>query len=136
MRDGKEKKGTATLKNISGNTEVVKAESKSSSVLRQLGGELVTVDPKQAKQWAIKGGVQVKSIGDGLLSGTRMQEEFVITSVSGNAVSSVDELVQILSKVQGNVRLEGIYPGFEGSYAYPSNLKSGSSGSPNKMQYP
>ncbi len=136
MRDGKEKKGTATLKNISGNTEVVKAESKSSSVLRQLGGELVTVDPKQAKQWAIKGGVQVKSIGDGLLSGTRMQEEFVITSVSGNAISSVDELVQILSKVQGNVRLEGIYPGFEGSYAYPLNLKSGSSGSPNKMQDP
>lgn len=135
-RDGKEKKGNATLKNISGNTDVVKSESKSSSIIRQLGGELVTVDSKQAKQWGIKGGVQVKSIGDGLLSGTRMQEDFVITSVSGTAVTSIEDLASALGKAQGNVRLEGIYPGFEGQYAYPLNLKSGSSNGQNKMQDP
>jgi serine protease Do len=39
-------------------------------------------------------------------------------------VSSIDNLTEILSKSQGTVRLEGIYPGFEGSYAYPLNLKS------------
>jgi Do/DeqQ family serine protease len=132
-RDGKEKKGTVTLKNISGSTDIVKAESKSSTILKQLGGELVTVDSKQAKQWGIKGGVQVKSIGEGLLSNTRMQEEFVITAVSGTAVTSVDELAEVLGKNKGNIRLEGIYPGYEGTYAYPVNL---SSTAPNKMQQP
>ncbi len=135
-RDGKEKKGTATLKNISGNTEVVKAESKASMVMRELGGELVTVNANQAKQWGLKGGVQVKSLGEGLLSGTRMQEDFVITAVSGKPVTSIEELTDVLTKAQGSVRLEGIYPGYEGTYSYPLNLKSGSSGSQNKMQDP
>lgn len=133
-REGKEKKGTATLKNQSGNIEIVKAESKTSAIIRQLGGELVTVDSKQAKQWGIKGGVQVKSIGEeGLLKNTRMQEDFVITAVSGTAVTSVEELGEVLSKNKGNVRLEGIYPGFEGTYAYPLNL---SGQNPNRMQEP
>jgi S1-C subfamily serine protease len=134
-RNGKDMKGTATLKNISGSTDVVKAESKSSTIMRSLGGELVTVDSKQAKIWNINGGVQVNSLGDGLLATTRMQEEFVITAVSGQAITSVEELAKILEKAQGTVRLEGIYPGYEGSYAYPLNLKSGSN-SPNKMQEP
>jgi len=133
-RNGKAMKGTATLKNISGSTDVVKAESKTSSIMRDLGGELITVDSKQAKQWGIAGGVQVKSLGDGLLSNTRMQEEFVITSVSGKAISSVDDLTEVLSKAQGTVRLEGIYPGFEGSYAYPLNLKGESKGGNNKQE--
>lgn len=134
-RSGKDMKGTATLKNISGSTDVVKAESKSSSVLRSLGGELKTVDPKQAQKWGIKGGVQVNSLGEGMLGNTRMQEEFVITAVSGQAISSIEDLVAILEKAQGTVRLEGIYPGFEGTYAYPLNMKTGST-SPNKMQEP
>lgn len=133
-RNGKAMKGNATLKNISGSTDVVKAEPKSSSIMRQLGGELVTVDSKQAKQWGISGGVQVKILGDGLLSNTRMQEEFVITSVSGKAISSVDDLTEVLSKAQGTVRLEGIYPGFEGSYAYPLNLKAENKGGNNKQE--
>ncbi len=132
-RDGKDLKGTATLKNVSGNTDLVKTEAVSAGILRQLGGELQTVDNDKAKEWGIAGGVQVISLtGDGLLSGTRMQEEFVITSISGQKVSTVDDLVKILSKAQGTVRLEGVYPGFEGQYAYPLNLK-GPNGSPNKM---
>ncbi|MCU0404811.1 MAG: trypsin-like peptidase domain-containing protein [Chitinophagaceae bacterium] len=132
-RDGKEKKGVATLKNISGNTEIVKAEGKASSIIRQLGGELKTVDSKDAKLWGIKGGVQVTNIGEGLLSNTRMQEDFVITSVSGTPVTSVEELAEVLSKNKGNVRLEGVYPGYEGTYAYPLNLSSGNS---NGLQQP
>lgn len=134
-RNGKEMKGTATLKNISGSTDLVKAEPKTSSIIRSLGGELVTVDPKQAKIWNINGGVQVNNLGEGLLATTRMQEEFVITAVSGQPVKSVEDLAKLLEKAQGTVRLEGIYPGYEGSYAYPLNIKSGS-GNSNKMQEP
>lgn len=132
-RDGKTMKATTTLKNISGNTDVVKAGNENQGIIKQLGGQLETVDKKQAQRWGIKGGVQVKSIGDGLLSTSRIQEEFVIISVNGQAVSTVEELGNILSKAQGTVRLEGIYPGYEETYAYPLNLKANPG---NKLQEP
>lgn len=134
-RDGKEMKGNATLKNISGTTDVVKVESKSNSILRELGGELETVETKQARQWGIQGGVQVKSLGSGALSTTRMQEEFVIISVSGTSVTTKEQLADVLAKAEGTVKLEGIYPGFEGTYAYPLNL-SNKGNNQKKMQNP
>ncbi len=131
-RDGKAMKGTAVLKNLSGNTEIVKSTSKAQAIMQTLGGELETVDAKQAQKWGIKGGVQVKSLGSGLLSTSRIQEEFVIISVNGQAVTDIEGLSKILEKAEGTVRLEGIYPGFEDTYAYPLNLKA----QPNKMQEP
>ncbi len=132
IRDGKKLKGTTVLKNISGNTDVVKATTKEQSLIQQLGGEFVAVEAKQAQRWGIKGGVQIKSVGTGLLSTSRIQEEFVITSVNGQAVSDVDGLMKLLSSAGSTVRLEGIYPGFEDTYAYPLNLKA----QPNKLQEP
>jgi hypothetical protein len=52
-----------------------------------------------------------------------MQEGFVITSVSGQDVNSVEELSKVLSKMTGSVSLEGIYPGSDGPYRYPLNLE-------------
>ncbi len=132
IRDDKKMKGTTVLKNISGNTEIVKATTKEQSLMQQLGGEFVAVDSKQAERWGIRGGVQIKNVGTGLLSTSRIQEDFVITSVNGQAVSDVDALLKILSSADGTVRLEGIYPGFEDTYAYPLNLKA----QPNKIQEP
>lgn len=132
VRDNKKMKGSATLKNISGNTDIVKASTKEQTLMQQLGGEFTTVEAKQAQRWGIRGGVQIKNVGSGLLSTSRIQEDFVITSVNGKAVTDVDELLKILASADGTVRLEGIYPGFEDTYAYPLNLKA----QPNKMQEP
>lgn len=122
-RDGKELKSTVTLKNESGTYDVVKGEAKT-AIGDKIGGELVTIENKQAQQWGISGGIQVKKIGDKLLATTRMQEDFVITSVNGQPVKTKEDLFAILQKAQGTVRLEGVYPGFEGNYAYPLNLKA------------
>ncbi len=52
-----------------------------------------------------------------------MQDGFVIISVNGSEVKNLEELKEILTKIKsGVVRLEGFYPGFEGSYTYPLNL--------------
>jgi len=52
-----------------------------------------------------------------------MQEGFVITSVNDEEVKSVDELKTALSNAKsGTVKLLGIYPGFQGTYAYPLTL--------------
>ena len=123
VRNGKENTVTLTLKNKAGNYEQVKQES----VIDNLGAELVNVDKATAQKNDIAGGVLVKKIGNGLLKNTRMQEGFVITSVDGQDIKDLDDLKTILTNAQGTVRLEGIYPGYEGTYGYPLNLNDTSS---------
>ncbi|MBY0479778.1 MAG: trypsin-like peptidase domain-containing protein [Chitinophagaceae bacterium] len=118
-RSGKENTVSLTLKNKAGNTDVVK----NVSILDQLGAELENVDKKVATANELSGGVVVKKIGKGNLQNTKMQEGFIITSINGQEVKNVDELrTALLASKGGTVRLEGIYPGYEGSYAYPLNL--------------
>jgi Do/DeqQ family serine protease len=89
----------------------------------RLGAELVTVDKTKARQYGIAGGVLVSKITEGgAISRTRMQEGFVITSVNGQSVTSLEDLTKLLVNLTGQVKLDGIYPGYEGPYSYPLNL--------------
>ncbi|MDP1764840.1 MAG: hypothetical protein Q8L07_13235 [Sediminibacterium sp.] len=54
---------------------------------------------------------------------TRMQEGFIIISVNDQVIKSVAELDKLLTLNKGRkVKIEGIYPGFEGTYPYLLNL--------------
>ena len=118
-RAGKENTVTLTLKNKVGNTDIVK----NTSIIEKLGGTFENLDKKVATANEVEGGVVVKKVGEGLLKKSRMQDGFVIISVNGSEVKSLEELKEILAKIKsGVVRLEGFYPGFEGSYTYPLNL--------------
>ena len=89
----------------------------------RLGAELVTLEKSKARQYGIAGGVIVTKILDGGPIGkTRMQSGFVITSVNGQDVTSVEQLSALLATATGPVRVEGIYPGYDGNYTYPLNL--------------
>ena len=119
LRNNKENTVNLTLKNKVGNFDVVKSQS----IVDKLGGTMETLDKKKATSFDIAGGVLVKSVGSGLLSKTKMQDNFVITGVNGQAIKTLDELKLALEKAKGyTVKLEGIYPGYEGSYGYPLNL--------------
>ena len=112
QRNGKEITKNIVLRNATGTTEVVK-----STVLDKLGAELQTLSKEQAKELDVKGGVVIKSIGRrGLLSKVRVQEGYVILKVDNDAVTSVDQLRKALEKAKGSVKLEGIYPGYDGVY--------------------
>jgi len=90
-----------------------------------LGGTIENLDKKTASTYDIPGGVVVRKIGSGALSKTKMQDGFVITGVNGVVIKNTDDLRAALEKSKGNtVKLEGIYPGYEGSYGYPLNLGS------------
>ncbi len=119
VRNGKENTVPLVLKNVSGNTDVVKT----TGILEKLGAELVAVDSKVAAANQIQGGVVVKRIGEGLLKKTRMQEGFIITSVNDQEIKTVADLDKILSLNKGRkVKIEGVYPGFESTYPYPLDL--------------
>ncbi|HEY4147643.1 MAG TPA: trypsin-like peptidase domain-containing protein [Chitinophagaceae bacterium] len=115
VRDGKEFTVPVVLKNITGTTDMVKTSS-----LDKLGADLETISKKDATTYGIKGGIRIKSIDDkGAFSKTRIEEGFVITKVNNKEVLSVDDLRKELEKVTtGSVKVEGVYPGYEGVYPY------------------
>jgi S1-C subfamily serine protease len=121
-RDGKEFSANVTLRNSTGTVDVVKT-----SVLDKLGADLQTVPKETAKELGVTGGVVIKSIGTkGLLSKVRVQEGFVILKADNKPVNTTDDLRKILDKASGSIKVEGIYPGYEGVYNFILNLNSGS----------
>ncbi|MDB5200089.1 MAG: HtrA protease/chaperone protein [Chitinophagaceae bacterium] len=108
-----------SLKNSSGNFDIVKAET----MLDRLGADLVTLDGRQAKNYGIAGGVIVKKINNGgvIDDQTRMRDGFIITKANGKAVKSVDELRSVIGTSK-DVKIEGVYPGYEETFEYPLDL--------------
>ena len=116
LRNGKEYNTSVTLKAKVSTVDVTAAGD-------IIGAELVTLDSKKAEEYEVDGGVVVKKIKEGgKLSQTKMDEGFVITSVNGRPIKSLDELSRVVNGAIGTVKLEGFYPGFRGSYSYPLDL--------------
>ena len=120
VHEGKERTTDVLLKNSSGNTDLVKT-----SVLDKLG-EFETVSKKDATEFGIKGGVRIKSMNEkGPLSKTRIEDNYVITKVNGNEILTVDDLRKEIEKTpNGTIKLDGVYPGYEGNY--PITIRLGS----------
>jgi Do/DeqQ family serine protease len=119
MREGKEVTTPITLRNSTGTTDVVKT-----SVLDKLNADLQPLNKDQAKELGVKGGIVVKSFEDNsAFSKTRMQEGFVILKVNGTAVNTVDDFRKAIEAAGNNtVKLEGVYPGYDGAFTYPLKL--------------
>ena len=116
LRNGKEYNTAVTLKAKVSTVDVTTAGD-------VIGADLATLDSKKAEEYDVDGGVVVKKIKEsGKLSQTKMDEGFVITSVNGRPIKSLDELSKVINSAIGTVKLEGFYPGFRGSYSYPLDL--------------
>jgi serine protease Do len=119
-RDGKESTVAVTLRNESGSTDIVRT-----SVLDKLGAELQTLSKEDAKELGVNGGVVIKSIaGKGALSRVRVQEGYVIVKADGKEVKTVEDFRKILETASGSVKVEGMYPGYEGIYPIVINLSN------------
>ncbi len=118
-RNGQEYEVPVTLMNNVGNMDLVK-----NSAFEKLGAQLQPLQKKDALTLNVKGGIVVTSISEkGLFSRTRMEEGFVILKVNGQEVSSVEEFRKIIDAAgNGAVKLEGVYPGYDGSFTYPLKL--------------
>jgi len=117
-RDGKEFTANIVLRNLTGTTEVVK-----SSVLDKFGADFQTINNQVAKELGVNGGVVIRSINsNGLLSRVRVQEGYVIIKANGKEIKSVDELRKAVEASTGSIKLEGMYPGYDGVYPIVVNL--------------
>jgi S1-C subfamily serine protease len=119
-RDEKQYNTNTVLKNVDGNTDIVK-----STVLDGLGADLVTLDKADAAKLGIRGGVYVDNISSGILKKqTNMKRSFIILKAAGQPVNSVEELRKVLEK-QKKVQVEGVYPELNGVYYYNIDLANG-----------
>lgn len=116
-RKGKQMDIKVTLNNREGNTGLTSKDTR--EILKVLGAEFEDVDKDLAKKMEISGGIKVKKLYPGKLRKyTQMREGFIITTIDGQAVKSVDELVEKLEKKKGGVMFEGIYEDIPGAYYY------------------
>ena len=117
LRAGKEFTTSVELKESAGKLDVVEV----SNINQRLGGTLENLSKAKAESYNVEGGVVVKSITQGgALARSRMEEGFIITSVNGREVKSIEDLTRLITGT--NIRLEGFYPGYDGTYTFPLNL--------------
>ncbi len=105
-RNNKEKAFEVVLRNMDGDTGIVKKEDS----LALLGASLEPVSNELKQKLGIKYGVRVTSLKSGKLMKAGVREGFVITQINNKPATSVEDIKAILSKTQGGVYIEGIYP--------------------------
>lgn len=107
LRDEKLRKYDVELRNKNGDTEVI---SKDADLIVQLGADLQPLAAESLKRLGLRSGLQVKNLSNGKLKGAGIKEGFIITRVDRRPVQSSKDVMSALSKKDGGVLIEGVYP--------------------------
>jgi Do/DeqQ family serine protease len=122
QRNGKEKEIMVTLKNSSGNTEVIKKEQPA-VIESVLGASFEPIKKEEAKKMGIPGGVKITDLHAGKLANqTDVREGFVITKIDDQEVNDLKDISKILESKKGGVMIEGKYPGSDQIFYYAFGL--------------
>jgi len=120
-RDNKVMNIPVLLRNLDGNTSVMKPESSpSATTIDQLGASFATVSGTEKGKLHIDNGVKVAGLGDGKLRAIGVEKGFIITKIDHQDVNSPDDIQKIIdNKSGGGILMEGIYPnGMKAYYAF------------------
>ena len=116
LRNGNRYTTTARLKNIAGNTDIVKSTTLN---VDKLGISVKNLTKQELQGLRIKNGVYISNIRNGLIaSQTRMKKSFVIIQVNDQDVKSIEDLDRILASDEDEFQITGIYPGYSNMYVY------------------
>ncbi|MFW5792753.1 MAG: Do family serine endopeptidase [Bacteroidota bacterium] len=107
-RNGKTFQKDVVMKNIHGDTQIVKKGEK--DILQRIGADLETASVDEMKRLDIENGVKIVALRPGILRSAGIREGFIITHIDRKAVKSTRDVVDILSSAEGGVLIEGIYP--------------------------
>lgn len=117
VRDGKENKCSATLRNNQGNTSITRADSVSS-----LGATLATPDNDTLRNLGISGGVSVGKLSDGRFKDAGIKDDFIILSINRNRVANPEQVESIYSSIRKSsdpekvMFISGVYPNGRQTY--------------------
>ncbi|MCB0805495.1 MAG: Do family serine endopeptidase [Bacteroidales bacterium] len=105
------KEFNVTLKNRSGNTEIVKNDN-----IDILGASFEKVTEDDMKNLSIDHGLKITEIKSGKLKNAGIREGFIILYIDKEPVEGVDELKYMLQGKRGGTLIEGIYPNGQRAY--------------------
>ena len=111
-RKGNLKQFDVKLRNLQGDTSVVKAGTYETI----LGAKFTNLDDREKSKLGIKNGVKISEVQDGKLKNAGVKPGFVVTQINNKPVNSVDELGKIINSIKGGVYLEGVYQNGEVAY--------------------
>lgn len=114
-RGSKERIANVILKNKDNNVSLIKKDDKTDEA-QTLGATFETVAAEDLKRLNITNGLRVSKLEAGKLRNAGIREGFIITTVDKKAVSTPDELKEVLDNKKGGILIEGVYP--NGSRAY------------------
>lgn len=97
IRDKKEKEVKVKLKNIQGNTNVVKNVD-----IEILGAELQPISNTDKERYNIPYGLKVTSISKGLFKDAGINKDFIIVKVNGVAMKNIEELDKIIKEANAS----------------------------------
>jgi len=121
IRDGVEKQIIVELKGPQTTTRDVKKETE--IILRKLGIEVEELSAKEKQEYNVRSGLKVTRITAGKVQElTSIKKNFIITSVNEKVVYTKDDLIRILEMSNGQILIEGTYPGTYGLYYYGFHL--------------
>lgn len=114
IRDKKTQLFTVTLRNIEGNTQILRGDPSNSF----FGAEFEGVPEKDRQNLGITSGVKVKDVGQGKLKGLGIRAGFIITSVNDKFVNSANDIQTIVNSVKpkNRVLIGGVYPNGQVDY--------------------
>jgi len=121
-RDGTERDFKVVLRNRNGGSEIIKKTeaTASANTLNSLGGSFEDISAQEAKEMGIPGGVRVKSIRDGKLAETEVEEGFIIVKANTKAIKSMKDLQAVIASAKEGegLMLIGMYPNSSRMYYY------------------
>ena len=97
LRNKKEKQIDVELKNVQGNTSVVKNVD-----LEILGAEFKKLDDKEKRQYNLSAGLKVTSVGKGLFADAGIEKGFVLLKVNGAPMHDIDDLHKVIKKANAS----------------------------------
>jgi Do/DeqQ family serine protease len=122
IRNGNEKKEfTAVLKKPEVGMKTTNTEG--SSLLKDLGVELVPINKEDQKKYNLKTGLKITKLHDGKLKRyTNIKEGFVITAVNNRTVLTIKSFIVAVEAQRRGIMLEGKYAGDPTFYYYAFGL--------------
>ncbi len=107
LREGSKIERDLKLVNQEGNTDFLKRNVYSSE---NLGADFEPISKIEKDLYGISMGYKVSNIRNGKLRKMNIEEGFIFTSVNRQTEETVEEFVELLEGITGQVRIEGVSP--------------------------
>lgn len=110
-RDNKPKQFKVTLRNMHGDTKIMKATDN-----EFLGAKFENITDNEKNKLRINHGIKIVELKQGKLRDAGLKSGFIITDVNKQAVNGVNDFEGIIRRAEGGILIEGVYPNGERAY--------------------